>query len=248
MKIYRIFAIASAAVLIAACGGKAVEGTKDVQALFPSKGQIDSVSYLMGVNFGTTLKGNNFGDLNYAEMVKGIKDFMNAEGTNYQDSAFLAQFKINPMTMNEIIQAYLDRRTDYVAALNREKGEKFLAANKVKEGIDTTASGLQYKILEPGNDVHPTEVDTVWVNYKGTLIDGTVFDENENNRFTLNRVIRGWTEGIQLLGEGGKAQLFIPSDLAYGIQGNRGIEPNSTLIFDVELLKVGKFVEPEEKK
>ncbi len=248
MKIYKFFAIASAAVLFAACGTKAVEGTKDVQALFPTKGQIDSVSYLMGVNFGTTLKGNNFGDLNYAEMVKGIKDFMNAEGTNYQDSTFLAQFKINPMGMNEIIQGYLDKRTDYTAALNREKGEKFLAANKVKEGVDTTASGLQYKIIEPGNDVHPTEVDTVWVNYKGTLIDGTVFDENENIRFTLNRVIPGWTEGIQLLGEGGKAQLFIPAELAYGMQGNRGIEPNSTLIFDVELIKVGKFVEKEEAK
>ncbi len=247
MKLFRIIAIASTAVLLAACGGKAVEGSKDVKALYPSKGQIDTVSYLMGVNFGTTIKGNNFGDLNYNEMIKGIKDFMNAKGTNYQDSTFLAQFKVNPMEMNEIIENYLTLRRDYTAALNDEKGKAYLAkeANDEK-GFSKTESGLCYKILEPGNEMHPAAVDTVWVNYKGALIDGTVFDEGKDVSFTLDRVIKGWTEGLQLLGEGGKARLILPADLAYGAAGNRNIEPNSVLVFDVDLLKVGKFVPKEE--
>ena len=87
--------------------------------------------------------------------------------------------------------------------------------------------------------------DTVWVNYKGTLLDGTVVDETQNMDFVANRVIPGWTEGLGLLGEGGKAVLYIPAELAYGERGNRGIEPNSTLILDVEVLKVGKFVPAE---
>ena len=247
MKLSRIIAIASAAVLLAACGVKAVEGSKDVKALYPTKGQIDTVSYLMGVNFGTTIKGNNFGDLNYSEMVKGIKDFMNAKGTNYQDSAFLAQFKINPMEMNELIENYLTRRRDYTASLNEEKGKAYIEKEGTDEkGFTKTESGLCYKILEPGNDVHPAATDTVWVNSKGTLTDGTVFDEGKDISFTLNRVIKGWTEGLQLLGEGGKARLILPAELAYGSQGNRNIEPNSVLVFDVDLLKVGKFVEKEE--
>ena len=111
--------------------------------------------------------------------------------------------------------------------------------------MDTTASGLQYTIEAEGAAEKIAPQDTVWVNYKGTLLDGTVFDENDSTMFVANRVIRGWTEGLGLLGEGGKATLYIPSDLAYGERGNRSIEPNSVLVFDVEVLKVGKFVAKE---
>lgn len=246
MKIYKFIAIASAAVLMVACGGKAVEGSKEVKSLLPKTSEIDSVSYLIGVNFGSWVKGNNFGELNYSEIVKGMKAWMNAKGTP-ADSAFFEQFKVNPEQMNEILDGFINKRREYTAALNREKGEKFLAENKEKEGVEVTESGLQYKIEEPGNDVHPGPQDTVWVNYKGTLINGNVFDQNDDVRFTLNRVVKGWQEGMQLLGEGGKAQLVVPSDLGYGEFGTRGIEPNSVLIFDVELIKVGKYVAPVEE-
>ena len=230
MKITKIIAIASVAVMMAACGTKPAEGSKEVKALLPSKSNVDSVSYLIGVNFGSWIKGNNFGELNYNEVVKGIKAWMDAKGTP-QDSTFFSQFKINPEEMNEILDSYVSKRRDYTAALNKEKGDKFLEANKAKEGWEVTESGLQYKILEPGNDNHPSDKDTVWVNYKGTL----------------NRVVKGWQEGMKLIGEGGKIQLAIPSDLGYGTYGNRGIEPNSVLLFDVDLNKVGKFVEPAEE-
>ena len=143
--------------------------------------------------------------------------------------------------------SYVSKRRDYTAALNKEKGDKFLEENKTKEGWEVTESGLQYKILEPGNDNHPADQDTVWVHYKGTLINGDVFDQNDDIRFTLNRVVKGWQEGMKLIGEGGKIQLAIPSDLGYGTYGNRGIEPNSVLLFDVTLNKIGKFVAPAEE-
>jgi FKBP-type peptidyl-prolyl cis-trans isomerase len=126
----------------------------------------------------------------------------------------------------------------------QEKGEKFLAENKTKEGVKTTASGLQYKIVKEGAGKNPAATDTVLVHYKGTLLDGTEFDSsykrNEPISFPLNRVIPGWTEGLQLVKEGGKAILYIPSKLAYGASGTPGgpIGPNETLIFEVELLKV----------
>jgi FKBP-type peptidyl-prolyl cis-trans isomerase len=125
-----------------------------------------------------------------------------------------------------------------------EKGEKFLAENKTKEGVKTTASGLQYKIVKEGTGNTPKATDRVLVHYEGKLLDGTVFDSSikrgEPIAFPLNRVIPGWTEGLQLIKEGGKAILYIPSKLAYGPGGTPGgpIGPNETLIFEVELLKI----------
>jgi FKBP-type peptidyl-prolyl cis-trans isomerase len=126
----------------------------------------------------------------------------------------------------------------------QEKGEKFLAENKTKEGVKTTPSGLQYKIVKEGAGKSPKATDTVLVHYEGKLLDGSIFDSsikrNEPISFPLNRVIPGWTEGVQLLKEGGKVILYIPSNLAYGASGTPGgpIGPNETLIFEVELLKV----------
>jgi len=247
MKISKIFAIASAAVLMVACGGAAVEGSKEVKALLPSKAQTDSASYLIGVNFGSWIKGNNFGEINYDQMLKGIKDWMNAKG-NVQDSTFFAQFKVDPNTMNEVLDGYIQKRRAYTGALNTEKGAKFIESFLQEEGAQKTESGLAYKIIEPGNDKKAvSDQDTVWVDYKGTLLDDTVFDENKDINFTLNRVIKGWAEGLKLIGEGGKVKLVIPGDLAYGEYGTRGIDPNSTLVFDVTLNKVGNFVAPAEE-
>ncbi len=247
MKITKIFAIASAAVLMVACGGAAVEGSKEVKALLPSKAQTDSASYLIGVNFGSWIKGNNFGEINYDQMLKGIKDWMNAKG-NVQDSTFFAQFKVDPNTMNEVLDGYIQKRRAYTGALNTEKGAKFIESFLQEEGAQKTESGLAYKIIEPGNDKKAvSDQDTVWVDYKGTLLDDTVFDENKDINFTLNRVIKGWAEGLKLIGEGGKVKLVIPGDLAYGEYGTRGIDPNSTLVFDVTLNKVGNFVAPAEE-
>lgn len=125
-----------------------------------------------------------------------------------------------------------------------EKGEKFLAENKSKEGVKTTASGLQYKITKEGTGKTPAATDKVLVHYEGKLLDGSVFDSSikrgEPIAFPLNRVIPGWTEGLQLVKEGGKAILYIPSKLAYGPGGTPGgpIGPNETLIFEVELIKI----------
>ena len=130
----------------------------------------------------------------------------------------------------------------------KEQGEKFLESNGKKDGVVTTESGLQYKIIEAGNDVKPGPQDTVWVRYKGSLLDGTVFDQVSEDaepiRLTLNRVVPGWTEGLQLIGEGGKIDLFIPSELGYGEQGQQTIPGNSVLLFNVELTKVAPYVEP----
>ena len=112
---------------------------------------------------------------------------------------------------------------------------------------EVTSNSAAFTIEAEGAAEKIAPQDTVWVNYKGTLLDGTVFDENDSTMFVANRVIRGWTEGLGLIGEGGKATLYIPSDLAYGERGNRSIEPNSVLVFDVDVLKVGKFVAPEAK-
>jgi FKBP-type peptidyl-prolyl cis-trans isomerase len=249
MKTIRFFAIAACAAALALSCNNASSDV-NVEAELPTQAEIDSVSYLLGVNYGAFIKSNNFaetlGELNMAEMKKGMQDFIDAEGDPY-DPEFGAQFEIDPNLMNQVLNGFLTKKQSYKAAKNLAEGKAFLAKNALKENVDTTASGLQYTIISEGAARKVAPQDTVWVNYKGTLLDGTVFDENEDIMFVANQVIRGWTEGLGLLGEGGKATLYIPANLAYGERGNRSIAPNSTLIFDVEILKVGHFVPAEEK-
>ena len=244
MKTIKFFAAAAlVATLALSCNS---QPDVKVDAELPTAAEIDTVSYLIGVNFGSFLKGNNFAEdlkeINMAEVKKGMEDFLKAEGNPY-DPTFGEQFKVNLDRMGELLNGFISKKQTYKAALNQAKGEEFLAKNALKENVDTTASGLQYTIISEGAEYKVQPQDTVWVNYKGTLLDGTVFDENDSTQFVANRVIKGWTEGLGLLGEGGEATLYIPAELAYGERGNRGIEPNSTLIFDVKLHKVGKFVE-----
>ncbi|MBP3202492.1 MAG: FKBP-type peptidyl-prolyl cis-trans isomerase [Bacteroidales bacterium] len=246
MKLLRNIAIASAALLMVACGNNKVEGSKAVQSLLPTNGQVDTVSYLLGVNFGLVITQNGFGDLDMAQLKKGLNDALNAKEGQPMDSAFVKQFKIDPSDMNMIINEFLGKRTAYEGALNKEKGDKFRKEFYEKNSADSTASGIVYLIADSGNENHAvSDRDTVKVNYRGTLIDGTEFDKNDGIEFPLNRVIRGWTEGMKLVGEGGKITLVIPAELAYGQRGPRNIGTNSTLIFDVDLLEVRPFVEKE---
>jgi FKBP-type peptidyl-prolyl cis-trans isomerase len=246
MKLTKLFAIASAAVLMVACGTPKVEGSKDVRALLPSKGEVDTTSYLLGVNFGLAITQSGFGELNMAQVRKGMNDALNAKEGQPMDSAFVKQFKIDPSTMNMVINGFLQKRMAYEGALNKEKGDAFRRDFFVKNSADSTASGIVYLIQDSGSALHATsDRDTVKVNYRGTKIDGTEFDKGEGISFPLNRVIRGWTEGMKLIGEGGKITLVIPANLAYGERGNRGIDPNATLIFDVDLLEVHPFVAKE---
>ena len=246
MKLNNILLAASAAILVVACGSPKVEGSKQVRDLLPTKGQIDTTSYLLGVNFGLVMTQNGFGDLNMAQIQKGMKDALNAKEGQPMDSAFVKQFKIDPSDMNMIINSFLQKRPAYEGALNKEKGDNFRHEFAVKNNADSTASGIVYLIQDSGSDVRATDDrDTVKVNYRGTLIDGKEFDKNEGIEFPLNRVIRGWTEGMKLVGEGGKITLVIPANLAYGERGPREIGANATLIFDVDLLEVPPYVEKE---
>lgn len=264
MKTNRLIAVIALGLAAAACSSNAqnaesqsaadaeiAEITKKVEAkdLIPSKALVDTVSYLLGINFGSFVSQYDFGDVNYTQLVKGMKDFANAKG-NQNDPEFVNQFKINPDEMNVIFDTYLGNRAQYKQLVNQEKETAFFKENAKKEGMIETPSGLQYRIADPGNDIKPSLYDTVWVHYKGSLLDGTVFDECPADQdpisFPLNRVISGWSEGMQYIGEGGKIELYIPSALGYGPQGTRGIEPNSTLVFEVELVKVAKAAVAEE--
>ena len=252
MKALKIFAFAAvAAVMAVSCGRSEVK----VDVELPTTAEIDSVSYLLGVNYGIMFKQQGFAeklsDIDMAAMKKGMEDALKAElPKGYNDTTFAKQFKISPYEMNRIFNGYLKKKSDYKAEVNRVKGEKFLADNALKENVDTTETGLQYTIITEGAAEKVAKNDTVTVKYKGTLIDGTVFDEGEipGHVSGSRGLITGFDEGIRLVGEGGKAIIYIPSELAYGERGNRGIAPNSTLIFDVEVIKVGKFVPKTELK
>lgn len=248
MKLIKVMAAALVAAFAMSCSQSNVK----VDAELPTAAEVDSVSYLLGINVGSFLKGNGFAEeslseINMAEFKKGITEFLQAEGTPY-DPTFGEQFKINPNEMQTILNNFLTKKKEYKAAYNLAVEEAFLAENALKADVQVTESGLQYILTNEGAEYKVTPQDTVWVNYKGTLLDGTVFDENDSTKFVANRVIPGWTEGLGLMGEGGKATLYIPAELAYGERGNRTIEPNSTLVFEVEVLKVGKFVAKEEEK
>ena len=249
MKALKFIALAAAAAAVAvSCGTSQVK----VDAELPPRTEVDSVSYLLGVNYGMMLKQNGFAEdlseLDMALMKKGMEEALKAEDPKgYNDTTFAKQFKISPYEMNRIFNGFLKKKSDYKAEVNRVKGEKFLSANALKANVGTTESGLQYTIIAEGAAEKVAKNDTVTVKYKGTLIDGTVFDEGEipGHVSGSRGLITGFDEGIRLVGEGGKATIYIPSDLAYGSRGNRGIEPNSVLIFDIEVVSVNKYVVEE---
>ena len=198
----------------------------------------EKISYVLGQEIGTSFKDSPTEiDLDIfmrgiKDSIKGTKSPLDADETNQIKQEFSRQVQEN--------------RNQKMAALsekNRADGEAFLAANKNKEGIVTTDSGLQYKVLRKGDGPKPQKTDRVTVHYSGTLLDGTEFDSSYTREkpatFQVGRVIPGWTEALQLMNVGSKYRLFIPSDLAYGARGAGGqIGPNSMLIFDVELLSI----------
>ena len=183
---------------------------------------------------GHQLKGMGVKDLD-------IDSFMNALKAVYAGG----ELEMQPEEAQKLINEYLQDLQAKADAAARAEGDKFLAENGKKENVRTTASGLQYVVEKEGTGAQPTAEDEVTVHYTGKLLNGQVFDSSVNRgepaTFPLNRVIPGWTEGVQLMKEGAKYTFFIPSDLAYGPQGVPGaIPPHSTLIFDVELIKVNK--------
>jgi len=198
---------------------------------------IDSVSYLIGNDIARSFKTNGI-DLNFELLYRGILDSQKGADTlisKEKTQAILMAFQQQMTTKRKA-------KDSEVSAENKTKGAAFLAANKTKEGIIVTASGLQYKIIKEGAGESPKPTDKVEVEYTGTLIDGSVFDatstRGEPAEFAVNGVIPGWTEGLLLMKPGAKYMFYIPAELAYGDQKTGPIPAGSTLIFEVELLKI----------
>ncbi len=195
---------------------------------------MDKLSYAWGLAMGKQLQAMGVKEINSEEFKDGVKvAFVGGEPKMPVEEA------------QKLINDYLQDLEKKAEAMAREEGEKFLAENGKKENVRSTASGLQYVVEKEGDGAQPSASDEVTVHYTGKLLNGTVFDSSVNRgepaTFPLNRVIPGWTEGVQLMKEGAKYTFFIPSDLAYGAGGVPNvIPPHSTLIFEVELIKVNK--------
>lgn len=194
---------------------------------------MDKLSYALGLSMAQNFKGSGIASIN-------ADDFADALRAVYED-------KEKKMTYDEakkVVQDFFTELEANAGAMNEELGKKFLEQNAQQEGVKVTESGLQYLVLKEGNGVKPGSNDAVTVHYTGRLIDGTVFDSSvergEPATFAVGQVIPGWVEGLQLMSEGAAWRLFIPSNLAYGPHGTGPIQPNSTLIFDVQLIKVNK--------
>jgi FKBP-type peptidyl-prolyl cis-trans isomerase FklB len=200
----------------------------------------DRISYSIGVNIGSSVKQQRL-ELNPDMVAAGLKDALSG------GKVLLTEQEVRETLMG--LQKEMMAKQSELGDKNKKEGDAFLASNKKKPGIKTLPSGLQYQVLKEGKGQKPKATDTVKANYKGTLIDGTEFDSSEKQgepaTFPLQGVIPGWTEALQLMPVGSKWRLFIPSDLAYGEQGAGSlIGPNSTLIFDVELLGVEAGAKP----
>lgn len=192
---------------------------------------MDKVSYALGMSIGHQLQQMNATDLNISDFAQAITDVFNGDA------------KLSDADAQAAVQDFFNRKAEEQAKAAKAEGENFLAENAKKEGVKTLPSGLQYKVLREGNGRKPSATDQVECHYEGTLINGQVFDSSyrrgETATFGLNQVIKGWTEGLQLMQEGAKYRFFIPYDLAYGERGaGQSIPPYAALIFDVELIKV----------
>ena len=203
------------------------------------KTQKDKVSYAIGLDVGTGLKKNEV-DVDPDIVARAIKDILAGNKPLMTEQ----EVKTTITDLQKELQAKQQERMKTLGDKNKKEGEAFLAQNKTKDGVKTLPSGLQYKVITEGKGKFPKSSDTVTVQYKGTLIDGTEFDSSYKRgqaaTFPVGGMIKGWTEALQLMKEGSKWQLFIPSDLAYGVSGTQGgpIGPNAVLIFEVELVSI----------
>jgi FKBP-type peptidyl-prolyl cis-trans isomerase FklB len=196
----------------------------------------DKISYVIGRDMAENLRKQGI-EIEAEAFVQGMKDVVSGK------PSALSPDEVQQAMM--ALQQNMSQKQQGKGADNKKAGEDFLAQNKTKEGVKTLPSGLQYQILQPGNGKSPSRTDKVTTHYHGTLIDGTVFDSSYERgqpaTFPVSGVIAGWTEALQLMQEGAKWRLYIPSDLAYGARGaGSDIGPNTALIFDVELISVNK--------
>lgn len=233
MKIIKLLGVVLTASVLSSCGGQGV--TK--KAL---KTELDSVSYAIGMDVAKNVK-TNVSEIDSELFIQGYM--------NYLDSTNIL---IKEEGVQEVLSAYFQKKQaekmkeqQAEGEKNKVANEKFLEDNKSKDGVKVTESGLQYLVMKEGAGEKPTAESKVKVHYHGTLIDGTVFDSSvergEPAEFGVNQVIKGWTEGLQLMSVGSKYKFFIPQDLAYGArQTGEKIKPYSTLVFEVELLEVAK--------
>lgn len=226
----KILALAAAGALaLGACQSAASGGGK-------LSTQDDSVSYILGFKMGENLKQQSV-PVKPELIFRGLKEGMAGTAAMIPDSTMQAT-----MMAFQVRMMGIQRQKDSADAITQKAdGEKFLADNKGKDGVKTTASGLQYKVITEGTGPRPKATSQVTVHYRGTLLDGKQFDSSYDRgqpaTFALNQVIPGWTEGVQLMNVGSKYQFWIPGDLAYGPQGSPPtIPPNATLSFEVELI------------
>ena len=250
-NILAISLLAASVFAVTACGGDDKKGA-DASAAVSAAANVkvdekssfeDKVSYSVGASVGSYIatihreQSEFIGSLNNDIVIKGFIDALNSSTTLSDE-----EISDTLVTLDKKVREGVDKKQKADASKTLEDGKKFLEENAKKEGVKTTESGLQYKVLKEGKGKTPTPTDTVRVTYKGTLIDGTVFDEQQEPiSFPLANIIPGWIEGLQLMKEGGSMELYIPSDLAYG----EIIKPNSTLVFRIDLVEV---VAPEAKK
>jgi FKBP-type peptidyl-prolyl cis-trans isomerase FklB len=224
-RITKLAAIGCAALLSMSVVSKAEDKAIDIED------ETARLNYSLGYQIGGDFRHQGV-EMDADAVVQGIRDAL-GDGMpripRNEMHAILVDLK------QKVVAAEREKRRTSEVNLKRE-GEAFLAANAGKDGVDVTESGLQYRIVNPGDGARPVPTDLVRVNYRGTLVDGKEFDAGEDVTFSLNGVIRGWTEGLQLIGEGGRIELFVPTELAYQ---NRGPLSHRALIFDVELLEVG---------
>ncbi|MEZ0121495.1 MAG: FKBP-type peptidyl-prolyl cis-trans isomerase [Candidatus Reddybacter sp.] len=241
MKLKKInvlpIALAASLILVGCEEGSKPKADASAAAGVALESEIQKVSYIMGTNIGSQIKGEAF-DVDIPSLTLGLSDAVTGNEPKLSEDEVKAVIEAFQAKM----MAEQEAGAKLVAETNIKEGAAFLAENAKKEGVVVLESGLQYKILAAGSGAIPTPENTVEVHYKGTLLDGTEFDSSFKRgvpaQFGVTQVIPGWVEALQLMKEGAKWELYVPAELAYGPGGTGGlIGPNQTLIFEVELLK-----------
>lgn len=210
------------------------------------KTQKEKVSYAIGLNLGKKFRGSRI-DIDLDVFLQGVNDAMTKE-----------KFLLNHDEIGNVMKAFQEdmkekakKTMQELSEKNKKEGEAFLAENKKAEGVVTLDSGLQYKVIKAGKGARPGPNDTVTAHFKGTTLDGKVLDSSYKraapSTFKVNSVMKGWMEALQLMNPGSKWKLFVPSYLAWGEKGSRAVEPNATLIFEIELISFVPTVESDKK-